>query len=89
MVRIVEPQIGQSLCDPCCGTGGFLAESAVHRQQQHQAIDVALFDLKAVNPRAKKVVDSRTPDQLLADIARKGQEVDAALAKLQSRLGRL
>ena len=52
-----------------------------------QAIDDAVFDLKAVNPREKKVVDSRTPAQLLVDIARNGQDVDAALAKLQYLLG--
>ena len=52
-----------------------------------QAIDDAVFDLKAVNPREKKVVDARTPGQLLVDIARKGQDVDAALAKLQHLLG--
>ena len=52
-----------------------------------QAIDDAVFDLKAVNPREKKVVDARTPAQLLVDIARKGQDVDAALAKLQHLLG--
>ena len=36
MVHIVDPQIGQTVCDPCCGTGGFLAESAVHMQQRRQ-----------------------------------------------------
>ena len=30
MVRTVSPRIGQTVCDPCCGTGGFLAESAEH-----------------------------------------------------------
>lgn len=30
MVRVVNPRIGQTVCDPCCGTGGFLAESAEH-----------------------------------------------------------
>ena len=27
MVRVVEPKIGETVFDPCCGTGGFLAES--------------------------------------------------------------
>jgi type I restriction enzyme M protein len=30
MVRVIDPKIGQTICDPCCGTGGFLAESAEH-----------------------------------------------------------
>ena len=28
MVRAVDPRIGDTVCDPCCGTGGFLAEAA-------------------------------------------------------------
>ena len=27
MVEVIAPQIGESLYDPCCGTGGFLAQS--------------------------------------------------------------
>jgi len=34
MVRIVDPRIGQTVCDPCCGTGGFLAESAEHMRRK-------------------------------------------------------
>ena len=49
-----------------------------------QAIDDAVYDLKAVNPREKKVVDKRTPGELLAAIALKGREVDEALVKLQA-----
>lgn len=48
-----------------------------------QTIDDAVYDLKAVNPREKKMVDSRTPAQLLLAIEEKGREVDRALAKLK------
>jgi len=34
MVRVVDPRIGQTICDPCCGTGGFLAESAEHMRKR-------------------------------------------------------
>ncbi|MBI4494191.1 MAG: N-6 DNA methylase [Chloroflexi bacterium] len=27
MVRVVAPQVGETVYDPCCGTGGFLAQS--------------------------------------------------------------
>ncbi|NEP42681.1 MAG: SAM-dependent DNA methyltransferase [Okeania sp. SIO2H7] len=27
MVKVVRPQGGETVCDPCCGTGGFLAQS--------------------------------------------------------------
>jgi type I restriction enzyme M protein len=51
-----------------------------------QAIEDALYDLKAVNPRERKVVDSRTPAQLLEAIAEKGKEVEAALERLRALL---
>ena len=51
-----------------------------------QAIDDAVFDLKAVNPREKKVLDLRSPQQLLADIEAKGIEVEQALARLKALL---
>ena len=49
-----------------------------------QTIEDAAYDLKAVNPQEKKVLDNRTPAQLLDAIAEKGQEVEAALAKLRA-----
>lgn len=30
MVRVIDPQPGETVYDPCCGTGGFLAESHDH-----------------------------------------------------------
>lgn len=51
-----------------------------------QAIDDAVYDLKAVNPREKKDTDTRTPVELLEAIAAKGREVDAALEKLRALL---
>jgi len=33
MVKIVDPKIGETVYDPCCGTGGFLAQSYQHMKQ--------------------------------------------------------
>ena len=30
MVRVVDPQLGETVFDPCCGTGGFLAQAYEH-----------------------------------------------------------
>lgn len=30
MVKVVDPQIGHTVYDPCCGTGGFLAQAFEH-----------------------------------------------------------
>lgn len=47
-----------------------------------QAIDDAVYDLKAVNPRERKVIDTRTPAELLEAIAIKGKEIEEALSRL-------
>jgi type I restriction enzyme M protein len=31
MVRVINPQPGESVYDPCCGTGGFLVQSFLYR----------------------------------------------------------
>ncbi len=51
-----------------------------------QSIEDAVYDLKAVNPRERKISDNRTPAELLQAITEKGKEVDAALARLRALL---
>ncbi|MGI9250327.1 MAG: N-6 DNA methylase [Pseudohongiellaceae bacterium] len=46
-------------------------------------IENAVYDLKAVNPNRKVVVDTRTPEELLATIEKKGKEIDAVLEVLR------
>ncbi|MCC6443442.1 MAG: N-6 DNA methylase [Armatimonadetes bacterium] len=46
-------------------------------------IEVKNFDLKAVNPNARKEEDARTPEELLDMIEAKGQEIAEALASLR------
>jgi len=48
-------------------------------------IEARGFDLKAVNPNRKVVVDERTPEQILDEIEAKGREVAAALVALRGR----
>ena len=48
-----------------------------------EAIEDAVYDLKAVNPNRVNVEDKRTPPQLLDFITTKGLEADAALARLR------
>ena len=43
-----------------------------------------MYDLKAVNPNRRSVVDDRTPSQLLDLIEAKGIEVTTALAELRA-----
>ena len=48
-------------------------------------IEDAVYDLKAVNPRKRPVVDTRTPEELMDIIEAKGREVADALSVLHSR----
>jgi type I restriction enzyme M protein len=50
------------------------------------AIDAAVFDLKAVNPKAVAKVDDRTPHQIIQDIESHGRTVATALKRLSSLL---
>jgi type I restriction enzyme M protein len=49
-----------------------------------EAIENAVYDLEAVNPNRKAVVDTRTPAELLDLIEAKGKEVAEALAALRA-----
>jgi type I restriction enzyme M protein len=55
-------------------------------QAEADAIDAAVYDLKAVNPRARVVRDTRTPEQIIESIAQHGRTVERALAKLRTLL---
>ena len=46
-------------------------------------IEDAVYDLKAVNPNKRAVVDTRTPEELMEIIEAKGKEVTEALAELR------
>lgn len=39
IVKCVDPQIGESVCDPACGTGGFLLQAYDHMKTQSQDRD--------------------------------------------------
>lgn len=39
MVEMLNPQIGESILDPACGTGGFLVEAFEHLKQQEQTVE--------------------------------------------------
>lgn len=51
---------------------------------QADAIDAAVFDLKAVNPNAIAKVDERTPEQIVANIEAQGVIVAQALSRLSA-----
>ncbi|GDY23097.1 DNA methyltransferase [Verrucomicrobiota bacterium] len=60
-----------------------VARDAREAEAKAEAIEAAVFDLKAVNPNRTSDEDTRTPGELLAVIDQKGKDADTALARLQ------
>ena len=50
---------------------------------ERKEIEARGYDLKAVNPNAKRDDDTRTPEELLDVIEAKGREVAEAVAELR------
>ncbi len=44
MVKLVDPKIGDRICDPACGTSGFLFNSYMHILEQNTSKDVLDYD---------------------------------------------
>ncbi|MCG3163608.1 MAG: hypothetical protein JMDDDDMK_05047 [Acidobacteria bacterium] len=59
-------------------------KAAREAQAKADAIDAAVYDLKAVNPRARVERDTRMPSEIIESIATHGHAVEAALAKLRA-----
>lgn len=63
------------------------AEKAVREaQSKADAIDAAVYDLKAVNPRARLDSDTRSPAEVIESIDAQGKIISAAMAKLTALL---
>ncbi len=62
-------------------------KSARDLEAEAAAIDAAVFDLKAVNPKAEAKTDQRTPAQIIQNIEAQGRIVSGALARLNALLG--
>lgn len=62
-----------------------LAKESREAAAKAKEIEDAVYDLKAVNPNKKPVVDTRTPEELLDLIEAKGREIAEALAVLRQK----
>lgn len=61
-------------------------KSARESQAKADAIEAAIYDLKAVNPNAVVKVDTRTPEEVIESIETQGRIVAEALAALRGML---
>jgi len=60
-----------------------ISKEAKEAQKKAKEIEDAVYDLKAVNPNKKPVIDTRTPEELLDIIEAKGCEIKQALETLR------
>ncbi|QQR92238.1 MAG: SAM-dependent DNA methyltransferase [Candidatus Iainarchaeum archaeon] len=44
MVELVDPKIGERICDPACGTAGFLVNAYQYMLKQHTSSDILQID---------------------------------------------
>lgn len=65
MVSVIAPQVGETVYDPCCGTGGFLAQSYEYIREQvaHEMTDGQLEILK------RRTFYGREKDELIYPLA--------------------
>jgi type I restriction enzyme M protein len=61
-------------------------KAAREAQSKADAIDAAVFDLKAVNPNAIAKIDTRTPQEVIQSIDDQGKIVAKALETLRGLL---
>lgn len=55
MVKVIDPKVGESVYDPCCGTGGFLAQAYQHMKDKVKtAADIEVLRTKTFYGREKE-----------------------------------
>lgn len=60
MTQMVSPQIGETVFDPACGTGGFLVDAIEHMKEQSSSVE----DLKAFQENIRGVEKKPMPHML-------------------------
>jgi type I restriction enzyme M protein len=70
--------------DELTASAATLESEARELRSKAQAIEDSVYDLKAVNPRARSEEDTRTPQELLDLLEAKGREVAEALSALRA-----
>jgi type I restriction enzyme M protein len=81
-LKKARPPVGQALA-AAEDQVRVLTKEARDATAKGKEIEDAVYDLKAVNPHRKPVLDTRTPEELLDLIEAKGREIAAAVALLR------
>ena len=78
MVSILDPQEGELVCDPCCGSGGFLIKAFEYVREKIEK------DIKKQKESLKKQLYKKDDYEKMS--AKKRQEVDSEVARIFSYL---
>lgn len=77
MVSILDPQEGELVCDPCCGSGGFLIKAFEYVREKIE---------KDIEEQKESIKEQLYGDDYEKMSAKKKQEVDAEVARTFSYL---
>lgn len=77
MVSILDPQEGELVCDPCCGSGGFLIKAFEYVREKIE---------KDIEAQKESIKEQLYGDDYEKMSAKKKQEVDSEVARIFSYL---
>ena len=83
MIELIEPKLGDKICDPACGTGGFLINSYEYILRKNTSDDIIEYDKEGV---AHNLVGDKIVKKELWDLLRKntfcGFESDPTMVRI-------
>ncbi len=85
MVKLLDPKIGQRICDPACGTGGFLMKAYEHILETNTSADILEYDDEGVPHHlvGDKIADKKLI-QFLKSKALTGYDFDPTMTRIGS-----
>jgi type I restriction enzyme M protein len=83
MTKLVDPKIGERICDPAAGTAGFLVAAYEHILETNTSLDILSYDEegKAHNLIGDKITDPKL-HKFLKSQALSGYDFDATMVRM-------
>lgn len=83
MVKLVDPKIGHRICDPACGTSGFLFNAYIHILEQNTSKNILEFDGEGIPHHliGDKITDKKL-FKFLKSQALTGYDFDSTMTRI-------